>query len=160
MKPIYVLSFSVIFMAACHSSSKISYPHTQKENVTDHYFGTEVADPYRWLENDTSAATAAWVKAQNEVTFNYLEKIPFRNSLKNRLTELNDYPKLGAPFKKHGNIIFSKIMDYSRKVFFISNQLYIPNRKYYSIAIHYPPMVRLPCHPFRFQTLAIIWLIR
>jgi len=108
MKPIYVLSFSVIFMAACHSSSKISYPHTQKENVTDHYFGTEVADPYRWLENDTSAATAAWVKAQNEVTFNYLEKIPFRNALKNRLTELNDYPKLGAPFKKHGKYYFFK----------------------------------------------------
>ena len=78
----------------------LPYPEVKQDSIVDDYFGTKVADPYRWLENDTSAATEAWVKAQNKVTFNYLEQIPFREQLKDRLTELWDYEKVGTPFKR------------------------------------------------------------
>lgn len=93
---------------ACQEKGRIVYPETAKDNTVDTYFGTQVADPYRWLENDTSAATAAWVKAQNEVTGNYLAQIPFRGALKKRLTELADYEKYGTPFKRHGKYYFYK----------------------------------------------------
>ena len=72
------------------------------------YFGTQVPDPYRWLENDTSAATTAWVEAQNKVTNEYLSQIPFRENLLKRLTTLADYEKISAPIKKHGKYYFSK----------------------------------------------------
>lgn len=92
---------------AC-SQKTIVYPETTKDNTVDTYFGTEVADPYRWLENDTSQATAAWVEAQNKVTFDYLNRIPFRTKLKEKLTELTDYEKYGSPFKKNGKYYFFK----------------------------------------------------
>ena len=76
------------------------YPDVRKDSVVDDYFGTKVADPYRWLENDTSAETAAWVKAQNRVTFDYLAEIPYREQLKDRLTELWNYKKEGTPFSR------------------------------------------------------------
>ena len=63
-----------------------AYPETRKDTVVDDYFGTKVADPYRWLENDTCAETADWVKAQTEVTNDYLSHIPFRSALMDRLT--------------------------------------------------------------------------
>lgn len=77
-----------------------NYPEVKKMDVVDNYFGTEVADPYRWLENDTSAETAAWVKAQNEVTFDYLAQIPYREAIEERLTELWNYEKVSSPFKR------------------------------------------------------------
>ncbi|MDR0296039.1 MAG: prolyl oligopeptidase family serine peptidase [Prevotellaceae bacterium] len=80
-------------------SIPVSYPETQKIEHSDLYFGTEIADPYRWLEDDRSDETAAWVKLQNEVTFGYLEKIPFRNEIKSKLTEMWNYPRQGVPFK-------------------------------------------------------------
>jgi prolyl oligopeptidase len=88
--------------------SKLTYPITKKDNTVDTYFGVKVADPYRWLENDTTKETAAWVKAQNKVTSSYLEKIPFKNKLKERLTNLTNYEKIGAPFKKNGKYYFYK----------------------------------------------------
>ena len=84
------------------------YPETAKVDTVDVYFGTEVPDPYRWLENDTSAATAAWVEAQNKVTNDYLSKIPFRDALLKRLTDVANYEKIGTPFKKHGKYYFYK----------------------------------------------------
>lgn len=108
MKKTIPLLLLMILNAACSKDGKINYPITQKEDVTDTYYGTEVADPYRWLENDTSAATEAWVKVQNAVTFDYLDKIPFRNQLKEHLTELMNYPKYGSPFKKNGVYYFYK----------------------------------------------------
>lgn len=79
----------------------ITYPDTRKDTtVWDDYFGTKVADPYRWLENDTSAETAAWVKAENEVTQGYLSKIPFRDAIKKRYEALYNYEKYSAPFKE------------------------------------------------------------
>lgn len=95
-------------MNACQDKMKVVYPETVKDNTVDVYFGETVADPYRWLENDTSAETAAWVKAQNEVTFHYLSQLPAREMLKRRLTELADYEKYGSPFKKHGKYYFFK----------------------------------------------------
>ena len=75
MKIYYLLLLgSMITFSSCEKKAKIVYPETAKGNTVDTYFGVEVADPYRWLENDTSAETAAWVKAQNEVTLNYLKQ--------------------------------------------------------------------------------------
>lgn len=79
----------------------MDYPETRKDStVVEDYFGTQVADPYRWLENDTSEETAAWVSAQNAVTFGFLETIPYRQRIVDRLTELWDYEKYSAPFKR------------------------------------------------------------
>ncbi len=82
-------------------------PKTKKVDVIDNYFGTEIPDPYRWLEDDMSEETTAWVKAQNEVTFAYLEEIPFRNQLKVRMSEIWNYPKMGTPGKEAGYYVYS-----------------------------------------------------
>ena len=86
----------------------LQYPKAAKDGTIDEYFGTKVADPYRWLENDTSAQTAAWVEAENKVTNAYLQKIPFRGKLLKRLTELANYEKITAPRKRHGKWYFYK----------------------------------------------------
>lgn len=78
------------------------YPSTERGEVVDDYFGTAVADPYRWLEDDNSEATAAWVAAENAVTDDYLAQIPFRGAIRERLAELWNYPKSGIP-AKHGD---------------------------------------------------------
>lgn len=108
MKIYCLLLGGMMALNACQDKMKVVYPETAKDNTTDVYFGETVADPYRWLENDTSAETAAWVKAQNEVTFNYLSKLPARNALKEQLTALTNYEKYGSPFKKHGKYYFFK----------------------------------------------------
>jgi prolyl oligopeptidase len=108
MKKIIPIALLMMLNAACSGDTKIKYPETKKDDVIDTYFGTKVADPYRWLENDTSAATEAWVKAQNAVTFGYLEKIQFRNQLKERMTALMNYPKFSSPFKKKGIYYYFK----------------------------------------------------
>lgn len=82
------------------SSEKINYPETKKIEHTDTYFDIKVNDPYRWLEDDRSAETGAWVKAQNEVTYGYLNQIPFRDAIKNRMEKLWNYEKISAPFKE------------------------------------------------------------
>ena len=84
------------------------YPEVRKDTIVEDYFGTQIADPYRWLENDTSEETGAWVKAQNEVTFNYLNQIPYREDLEARLTELWNYEKVSTPFKKGDNYFMFK----------------------------------------------------
>ncbi len=84
----------------------LHYPKAAKDGTVDEYFGVKVADPYRWLENDTSAQTAAWVEAENKVTNDYLSRIPFRGKLLKRLTELVNYDKVGAPRKRHGKWYF------------------------------------------------------
>lgn len=98
----------IAIISACSSKTTLSYPEAIKDNTVDTYFGTEVADPYRWLENDTSQATSAWVKAENDITNAYLARIPFRNKLKERLTQLTNYEKIGTPFKKNGKYYFYK----------------------------------------------------
>jgi prolyl oligopeptidase len=76
------------------------YPESVRENITDNYFGTEINDPYRWLENDTAASVIKWVDAQNDITFDYLSHIPFREQIRKRLTEIWNYPKYSSPFKE------------------------------------------------------------
>jgi prolyl oligopeptidase len=80
--------------------SLMTYPETKKEDIKDNYFGTEVADPYRWLEDDRSEETKAWVIAQNAVTQKYMAQIPYRNQIKTRLTHLMNYEKYSQPFKE------------------------------------------------------------
>ncbi|MBO7074131.1 MAG: S9 family peptidase [Bacteroidales bacterium] len=97
-------------LSSCDTRYKIKeYPKAERdETVVDDYFGTKVADPYRWLENDTSAATLAWVEAERALTDEYLSHIPLRETLKNRLTEIADYEKYGVPSKRFGKYFFSK----------------------------------------------------
>jgi len=102
------ISISLLLMLSSNTFSKIIYPVTAKQDVVDTYFGVHVNEPYRWLENDTTAETAKWVKAQNKLTYDYLAKIPFRSDLKKRLTELTNYPKYSSPFKKNGQYFFFK----------------------------------------------------
>ena len=86
----------------------VTYPETEKQDVVDDYHGTEVADPFRWLEDDRAAETEAWVGVQNEATFGYLEQIPFREQMEKRLTELVNYPRLSSPFKAGDYYFFYK----------------------------------------------------
>lgn len=103
MKKVLIPVFIMAAIVSCKNEkqeevAQITYPQTKKVDTVDTYFGTEIKDPYRWLEDDRSEETAAWVKAQNEVTFGYLEKIPFRGDIKKRLEDLWNYEKIGAPF--------------------------------------------------------------
>ena len=90
------------------TQAKLNYPATRKSEQVDNYHGVEVADPYRWLENPDSEETIAWVKAQNEVTFNYLNQIPVRDDIKERLTKLWDYEKYGIPFREGNRYFYFK----------------------------------------------------
>ncbi len=89
---------SVVSQTVNAQTNQMNYPTTDKKDVIDVYFNTKIADPYRWLEDDRSAETAAWVTAQNNVTFAYLDQIPYRDQLKKQLTEKWNYEKISAPF--------------------------------------------------------------
>ncbi|MBP1838746.1 prolyl oligopeptidase family serine peptidase [Formosa algae] len=86
----------------------VNYPITKITDTVDTYFGVEVKDPYRWLEDDRSPETEAWVKDENKITNDYLNKIPFRDSIKNRLSTLWNYEKIGSPFKEGAYNYFYK----------------------------------------------------
>ena len=90
---------------SCNTTNSIDYYETKKIPVVDTYYDSEVIDNYRWLEDDLSKETGEWVKNQNSTTFNYLNKIPFREELKDRLKKLWDYEKISAPFKE-GNYTY------------------------------------------------------
>ncbi len=105
---ISVLTISMLLTANSFAQTKIEYPQTKKVEQTDDYHGTKVSDPYRWLEDDNSAETKAWVKAENKVTFDYLNGIPERAAIKKRLTELWNYEKYSAPFKEGGKYFYYK----------------------------------------------------
>jgi len=93
--------FSLLLVgASLHAMAQLSYPKTRKVDQIDQYHGVSVADPYRWLEDDNSADTKAWVKAQNEVSFGYLEKLPMRETFKKRIEVLSNYEKLSAPTRR------------------------------------------------------------
>ncbi len=84
----------------------LPYPQTRREEVMDDYFGTSVADPYRWLEDANAEETAQWVARQNELTYAYLNQLPERAALRDRLTELYDYPRYSLPFQESGRTFF------------------------------------------------------
>ena len=114
MRKTATLLFAATAFVACKKEAtpeldmSVTYPETKKVDTVDTYFGEQIADPYRWLEDDRSAATEAWVKTQNEVTFGYLEKIPFRKQLKERMEKLWNYEKISAPFKEGNYTYFYK----------------------------------------------------
>lgn len=105
-------AYLALLVTACSQpSEKITigqYPVTRKVDTIDTYFGVKVADPYRWLENDTTRETTDWVKAENAVTFGFLNQIPYREKVKKRLETLNNYEKIGAPFREGNYIYFYK----------------------------------------------------
>ena len=99
-KTLLFLLAGLMVISCKQKQAKLVYPKTEKKIVTDTYFGTKVEDPYRWLEDDRSPETEAWVKEENKVTFDYLDQIPFRDALKEELTAIWNYEKLSAPFKE------------------------------------------------------------
>ncbi|WP_369827403.1 prolyl oligopeptidase family protein [Flavobacterium sp. AJR] len=102
------ITATTVAFGQSQKSNAIKYPDTKKGETVDTYFDTKVNDPYRWLEDDKSAETAAWVKAENKVTYAYLDQIPFREELKNRMEKLWNYEKIGAPFVKGKSTYYSK----------------------------------------------------
>jgi len=109
----FIILFTSIIISSCtkgkkQKSIKVNYPETIKKAIIDTLFGTEVIDNYRWLEDDRSEETENWIKAENEVTFNYLSKIPYREEVKKRLTKLWNYEKLGTPFTEGDYTYFYK----------------------------------------------------
>lgn len=104
-----MIALCVLLFSQCTSPIvKLNYPQTKKGTQTDTYFGTVVADPYRWLENDTSAETKEWVKTEQAFTEDYLSKIPFREKIRNRYKDLLSYDKYFGAFKAGEYIIFTK----------------------------------------------------
>ncbi|MCA0229085.1 MAG: prolyl oligopeptidase family serine peptidase [Bacteroidetes bacterium] len=101
-------SFLVLALLSATASAQMIYPTTRKVDHVDEYHGTKVTDAYRWLEDDRSAETGAWVKAQNEVTFAYLNKIPFKGKIFSDLEKAYNYPKYSAPRKKGEYFYFYK----------------------------------------------------
>jgi len=122
-----LLVFSVLMMLTVSvASDGLQYPATKRVDHVDDYHGTKVPDPYRWLENDvrTDAEVKAWVEAQNKVTFDFLGKLPEREAIKKRLTELWNYEKIGAPHKVAGKYYFSKNDGLqNQNVYYVQNTL-------------------------------------
>ncbi|TDE55366.1 S9 family peptidase [Flavobacterium sp. GT3P67] len=104
-KTFLIMAVSSAMATFGQNQKPVTYPTTSKGETVDVYFDTKLPDPYRWLEDDKSAETGAWVKAQNEVTYGYLAQIPFRDALKARMEKLWNYEKIGAPFKE-GNFTY------------------------------------------------------
>jgi prolyl oligopeptidase len=100
--------FNVVIAQNNPQLKQVKYPKTREVSQIDDYHGMQVADPFRWLEIDTAAEVESWVKQQNEVTFGYLEQIPYRNALKNRITELLNYPRYSTPVKAGDYYLFYK----------------------------------------------------
>ena len=96
-KNIFAICILALFLSC---DVAIKYPETKKVSHSDFYHGIEISDPYRWLEDDMSDETGEWVKNQNKVTSRFLQKIGFRKKLERRIKKLNDYEKIGAPFKE------------------------------------------------------------
>ena len=108
MKTTYFLPLLLLIISCQSKIPSVEYPITEKKEVIDTYFGVEVVDNYRWLEDDRSEETAQWVEEQNKVTFGFLNQIPLREQLKNRLEKVWNYEKLSAPFKRGDYTYFYK----------------------------------------------------
>ncbi|NRD18690.1 S9 family peptidase [Winogradskyella eckloniae] len=114
MKKLLLVALALCIFVSCKNETEnlktisVNYPETNKINVVDTLFGEAVVDPYRWLEDDKSKETEAWVKTQNISTFGYLDNIPYREELKERLTKLWNYEKIGSPFKEGDYTYFYK----------------------------------------------------
>ena len=107
-RPIKAWIYCILFLILSSCTRKIEYPATKTVDVVDDYHGTELSDPYRWLEDDNADDTIQWVETQNKVTFGYLKRIRQREKIRRRLTELWNYEKCGIPFKKAGSYFYRK----------------------------------------------------
>lgn len=139
MKQTIQLALAITISASMHAqktSQKITYPQTNKIEHVDTYFDTKINDPYRWLEDDKSAETANWVSQQNKLTYSYLDKIPYRTAIKQRLEKLWNYEKISAPFKEgnftyyyknnglqNQSVLYRKDVSENEEVFLDPNQL-------------------------------------
>ncbi|WP_452598657.1 prolyl oligopeptidase family serine peptidase [Pontimicrobium sp. MEBiC01747] len=117
MKKVALCLLTLSIIMSCKEEEKesmkrkeitVTYPETKKVDTVTNYFGTEVKDPYRWLEDDKSKETGDWVKEQNVTTYGYLDNIPYRDELKERLSKIWNYEKVGAPFKEGDYTYFYK----------------------------------------------------
>ncbi len=108
MKSILLIIIFMYLNESSHVISQFKYPETKKVNQMDDYFGVKIADPYRWLENTDSPEVKEWIEEENKVTFSYLEQIPYRNKIKERLREIWNYPKYSQPFKAGDHYFFYK----------------------------------------------------
>jgi prolyl oligopeptidase len=107
---IFAAAGLLIVVSACRQASlpKVSYPTTPKDGIVDDYFGTKVPAPYQWMEDLDSKEVAGWVAAENQVTFDYLAKLPMREYFRRRITQLWDYPKVSIPVREGGRYFYSK----------------------------------------------------
>src|SRR6476660_5331102 len=100
--------FFLLLVSTTALAQNLTYPASRKDPVVDDYHGTKVEDPYRWLEDDNSEETKAWVKAQNKVTFDFLQAIPQRESLRARLEKVWNYERMGLPSEYGGRWFFTR----------------------------------------------------
>ena len=103
-----ILPLLYLLLISCNTETKIDYPITEKKVVVDSYFETNIEDPYRWLENDLSSETMEWVDSQNDVTFDHLNSIPYKNKLKDKLTKIWNYEKQTSPYYEGDYIYYYK----------------------------------------------------
>lgn len=107
-KTLFLVCAAALIIAGCSRQTPLDYPQAMKDNTSDIYFGVEVKDPYRPLEDDNSPETQAWVEAQNALTQKYMAQIPFRDKLRSRLSEVWNYERISAPVKRHGKYYYSR----------------------------------------------------
>ena len=135
------LTILISIISIFNTHGQVTYPNTQKEIIKDVYFGTEVEDPYRWLEDDKSPKVKDWITEQNKLTFSYLEQIPERGLLKNRLEELWNYEKIGTPFKE-GDYTYYYKNDGLQNQYVLYRKKMKKKKKYLSILINFLMMVQ------------------
>ena len=99
---------AVVGCATAPKMSRFIYPEARKDAQVDDYHGTKVADPYRWLEDPDSPESRAWIEAENKITFDFLGKIPEREKIRARLTELWNYERFGIPFREGGHYFITR----------------------------------------------------
>jgi len=103
---LFSLLLPMLTLLSSAQTSPLSYPQPRRTDQVDDYHGTKVADPYRWLEDTDSAETHAWVEAENKLTFGYLEKIPYRQAIRDRLTKLWNYERYTIPHQEGGRYFY------------------------------------------------------
>ena len=105
-----ILGLTLVLVSAegLNAEAPLAYPPSKTVNVVEEHHGTRVTDPYRWLEDDRSSQTAEWVKAQNQVTFDYLSQIPYRKQIRENLEKMWNYEKVSAPFREGKYLYYFK----------------------------------------------------
>ena len=103
---VFSLALPLLSMFAAGQTSPLTYPQARRSDQVDDYHGTKVADPYRWLEDTDSAETHAWVEAENKLTFSYLDQIPYRQAIRDRLTKLWNYERYTSPHQEGGRYFY------------------------------------------------------